>query len=247
MRQEPDTHSRRHSRRHFLGKASIGLAAVGASTWTLRAGATVTPESGELGDFANVVDAPAHPPAIPTSVPPVAWTATEDNIEGPYFRAGAPYRGKITPPLEPGKTLLVRGRVWSLKSRSPLPHATLDIWQANKDGRYDNDDPRNPPEKNVFVNRARLITDETGYYEYETILPGRYQTAPDEWRPAHIHYLVRADGHASLITQLYFEGDPMNEEDRFIKPSLIIDPSEVAVGDKHYLDGVFDVVLAATS
>jgi protocatechuate 3,4-dioxygenase beta subunit len=90
-----------------------------------------------------------------------------------------------------------------------------------------------------------VLTDETGYYEYETIHPGPYKTGPDTWRPSHIHYLVRKAGYANLITQLYFQGDKFNAKDEFIKPSLVIKLEAVKVNGSAIETGVFDVVLAA--
>jgi len=170
---------------------------------------------------------------------------TEKNILGPYYRASAPFRAKITPPFEPGPPLLVRGRVWGFDTKKPVPGATLDIWQANAEGRYDNDDKNNPPKPGVFLNRARVFTDETGYYEYETIIPGRYQIGKDLWRPAHIHYRVyHPNGcYKPLVTQLYFKGDPYNEKDQFIRPSLIMEVAEVKMFGKKVSIGKFDVVL----
>ena len=96
----------------------------------------------------------------------------------------------------------------------------------------------------MFKNRARLVTDEQGFYEFETIRPGHYQIGRNLWRPAHIHYLVRAAGYRQLITQLYFKGDKYNDADRFIKPSLIIDPQKVKTTAGTYESGTFDIVLA---
>jgi hypothetical protein len=155
------------NRRDFLRAGTWGLAAVGAGGLVLQAGAAPTESSGELGGQSP------SPFPIPATPSPATLTPTEDNILGPYHRRGAPFRAKITPPLEPGETMVIRGRVWSVTSKKPLAGATLDIWQANAAGRYDNDDPAAPPKPGVYVNRARLITDETGYYEYETIKPGR--------------------------------------------------------------------------
>ena len=109
---------------------------------------------------------------------------------------------------------------------------------------WDNDDPANPPAKGVFKNRIRLVTDETGAYEYETVHPGAYQIGRRTWRPPHIHYLVQHPGYKRLTTQLYFRGDPHQKEDTIIRPSLVIDLQKVKVGDKSYRQGVFDVVLA---
>lgn len=226
-----------HDRRHFLSLGSIGVAAsVGALT--LPVFAQPTEASGELGEQSPVF-AEIAPPKLPDN-----FKATEDNILGPYHRKLAPFRAKVTPPLEPGEPLVVRGRVWGVDSRQPLSGAIVDVWQANAAGRYDNDDPDKPPKPGVFVNRARVITDETGYYEYETIKPGRYKIGPQQWRPAHIHYWVSAAGYKPLVTQLYFKGDPYNDKDDFIKPSLIIDPTVVTVRDSGVQLGTFDIVLA---
>src|SRR5262249_47516111 len=154
---------------------------------------------------------------------PAKLSVTEDNILGPYYRPAAPFRAKLTPPLEPGTVLLISGRVWAHDTRKPITGALLDVWQANAKGRYDNDNERNPPKKDVCLSRARLITDEAGYYEYETVHPGRYAIGPGQFRPAHIHYYVSAPGYKPLVTQLYFKGDPFNTKDDFIKDSLIID------------------------
>jgi hypothetical protein len=190
------------SRRDFVS----GLAVLGVGGLVLRADAQPTPQAGEAGEYAAFLSdraAPSSPP-IPAAAPPAKWAATEDCILGPYFRKGAPYRAKVTPPLEAGVVLLIRGRVWGFDTRKPLAAAVLDVWQANAKGRYDNDDPRNPPKKNVFVNRARLITDETGYYEFETVHPGAYKTGPESWRPSHIHYAISHAGYKTLIKPKQF-------------------------------------------
>ncbi|HEV3260894.1 MAG TPA: hypothetical protein VG013_28845 [Gemmataceae bacterium] len=228
------------SRRDFVRHG--GLAALGFGGLVLRADARPTESSGSLGTYAKYLKGKPR-----LAVKKLAkWEPTEDNILGPFYREGAPYRAKITPPLEAGVVLVITGRVWGHDTKKPLVHATLDIWQANAKGRYDNDDPHNPPAKDVFRNRARLITDENGYYEYETIHPGAYKIGPDTWRPSHIHYLVRRQGYKTLVTQLYFKGDPHNKTDEFIKESLIIETREQKVGKTVYETGVFDIVLAAT-
>lgn len=206
----------------------------------LRAEAGPTEPSGGLGTYGDYAKQKPSTPAAKNG----EWKPTEDNILGPFHREGAPYRAKITPPLEPGTVLLVRGRVLGHDTRKPLAGATLDIWQANATGRYDNDDSSKPPAAGVFMNRARVFTNESGEYEFETIHPGRYKIAPKIWRPSHIHYWVRANGYQEIITQLYFKGDPENAKDSFIKPSLIIELEKKGSGTRSYEVGTFDVVLA---
>ncbi len=221
------------SRRAFLRNGPLGLAVAGG-VLTLPSGMGPTAASGDETEALQVV----------ADQPPAVRRPTEDNILGPFHRPGAPYRAKVTPPLEPGKVLVISGRVWGHDTRKPLAGAVLDIWQANAQGRYDNDDPKNPPAKGVYKNRTRVITDPGGYYEFETIHPGQYQIGANQWRPSHIHYLAQHAGYKQLVTQLYFRGDPYNKTDRFIKPSLIIDLEDVKVSGGRFQTGRFDIVLA---
>jgi catechol 1,2-dioxygenase len=236
------------TRREFL---HVGLG-VTAGGLLLPAAAQLTEASGDLGSYASFLEQdtaqpqPKTPPAQNPQPPQGnAWRLTEDNILGPYHRPNAPFRAKITPPLEAGTVLLISGRVWGFDTRRPLENALLDIWQANAEGRYDNDDPKRPPAANVFVNSARIITDATGYYEYETVHPGAYRIGPNAWRPPHIHYMIRHPQYRQLVTQLYFRGDPHQAADQFIRPTLIIDLAEQRIPRGTYKRGTFDIILAA--
>src|SRR5262245_31261154 len=246
------------SRRRFLG-AGLGVTAGGL---LLPALASPTETSGDLGAYGEFVKDKTKPMPMPTpaeaaaarlrelaipeaQAPAAGVRATEDNILGPFHRANAPFRAKVTPPLEPGTVVLIKGRVFGHDTRRPLANAVIDVWQANHQGRYDNDDPKHPPAADVFVNRARVITDENGAYEYESIKPGAYRIDRTTWRPSHIHYWIRATGYRELVTQLYFRGDEHQKTDAWIKESLIIDLREQkTAGGQAYRTGVFDIVLA---
>ena len=87
------------------------------------------------------------------------------------------------------------------------------FWQANAGGRYRHHketyhaalDPN-------FGGCGRCITDEDGAYRFRTIKPGAYPwpNRVNDWRPAHIHFSVFGHAFAQrLVTQMYFEGDPM--------------------------------------
>lgn len=166
----------------------------------------------------------------------------EETFLGPYFRLNAPYRAKISPPHEPGKILVVKGRVWSHDERQPLRGARMDVWHANKNGKYDNEDTKNPPGENDFVNRARIYCDDNGYYEFETIHPGPYRRG-ETWRAPHIHFHVYRPGYATLVTQLFFAGDPRHKDDPFIMDSLVIKLRKKEHHGKKYDVGRFDMVL----
>lgn len=136
---------------------------------------------------------------------------TEDNIEGPFFKPGAPSRAVLADASTPGEKLTLSGRVLSRKC-APIAGAKIEIWHADHEGAYDN---------GGFSFRARLACDDHGAFALETIIPGRYLNG-ERYRPAHLHLKVAAQGHRPLTTQLYFEGDPYNEGDPFIRESLIM-------------------------
>jgi catechol 1,2-dioxygenase len=170
---------------------------------------------------------------------------TESDVLGPYFRKGAPYRAKVTPPNEPGTALLISGRVWGIDSRRPLNAVTIDIWQANAEGHYDNENPQHPPPPHSFKNRVRLVTDEHGRYEFETVHPGPYKMDASTWRSPHVHYRVQREGYTRLITQLFFRGDPYEDSDPFFKQSLTIQLMQEMQNGKPLEIGIFDIVLAS--
>ena len=65
-----------------------------------------------------------------------------------------------------------------------------------------------------------------GYYAFRTVKPGAYpfRNYVNSWRPAHIHFSLFGSGFAQrLITQMYFEGDPLIPHDSII--ATIPDPS----------------------
>ncbi len=223
------------TRRVFLQSALAG--GMGAFWLPANAQPTLT----NIGPSGVPISISALP--IPEAKLPVPVSATEENILGPYYRELAPYRAKVTPPLEPGQSLLIRGRVWDFAAKKPLSGVVLDVWQANSKGSYDNDNPKLPPASGLFHNRARMITDELGYYEFETIHPGAYQIGPEAWRPPHIHFMVRQAGFKKLVTQMYFLGDKLNKSDQFFLPSLAVAIKELKVGKEKVELGWFDIVL----
>jgi len=231
------------SRRQWMQHGVFGLAAAGASGLVLQSDAAPTDETPDVHGYQQFLDEQG----IPRVRPAGKWEPSHKDILGPFHLAGAPFRGKVTPPLEPGELLVVRGRVWGFDTKRPIPSAVLDVWQADARGRYDLDDPSRPPQRSEFRNRIRLVTDETGFYEYETIRPAPYRVGQDAgaYRPAHIHYMVQAPGYAKLITQLYFQGDRYIKTDRWASNSnLIIRPQKIKLPRGVYEQGTFDIVLA---
>jgi protocatechuate 3,4-dioxygenase beta subunit len=169
---------------------------------------------------------PAYTPTYKTSVlrsPQKALLSldgTKSEITGPVF--GHSILGELDNDLihnfaksgesAIGERIIVHGRVLDERGR-PVPGALLEFWQANAGGRYRHkkESYLAPLDPN-FGGCGRTITDENGHYAFRTIKPGPYPwpNGVNDWRPAHIHFSVFGHGFSQrLITQMYFEGDPM--------------------------------------
>ncbi len=111
-----------------------------------------------------------------------------------------------------GPRIIVRGRVLD-EHGNGVAGALLEFWQANAGGRYRHkkESYLAPLDPN-FGGYGRTITDENGGYEFRTVQPGPYPwpNGMNDWRPAHIHFSLFGHAFAQrLITQMYFDGDPM--------------------------------------
>ena len=125
-----------------------------------------------------------------------------------------------------GERTIVHGRVLDGNGR-PVPNTLVEVWQANAGGRYrhTNDTYIAPIDPN-FGGCGRTITDDDGHYAFRTVKPGAYpfRNHVNSWRPAHIHFSVFGSGFAQrLITQMYFEGDPLLAMDSIL--GTIPDPA----------------------
>jgi protocatechuate 3,4-dioxygenase beta subunit len=111
-----------------------------------------------------------------------------------------------------GERIRMHGRVLDERNR-PVPNTLVEIWQANAGGRYRHvKDGYFAPLDPNFGGCGRTLTDDNGYYEFMTIRPGAYPwpNRTNDWRPMHIHFSVFGQSFGQrLITQAYFEGDPL--------------------------------------
>ncbi|HWW48209.1 MAG TPA: protocatechuate 3,4-dioxygenase subunit beta [Xanthobacteraceae bacterium] len=111
-----------------------------------------------------------------------------------------------------GERIIVHGHVRDEDGRG-VPHALLEIWQANSCGRYIHVKDQHPaPIDPNFTGAGRTQTDENGYYRFVTVKPGAYPWGNhhNAWRPAHIHFSVFGYAFVSrLVTQMYFPNDPL--------------------------------------
>ncbi|MGH7067245.1 MAG: protocatechuate 3,4-dioxygenase subunit beta [Acetobacteraceae bacterium] len=111
-----------------------------------------------------------------------------------------------------GQRIIVAGSVTDENGR-PVPDTMIELWQANAAGRYRHPvDQHDAPLDPYFLGAGRVFTDGGGQYQFLTIRPGSYpwRNHSNAWRPSHIHFSLFGRGFAErLITQMYFEGDPL--------------------------------------
>ena len=115
-----------------------------------------------------------------------------------------------------GEVILVRGQVVD-SDGEPLADALVDVWQANDYGRYSHPkDTNTAPLDPDFQGWGLVKTDAEGRYGIKTIKPGPYPLSflgGKGWRCRHIHFEVSHSDLDTLVTQMYFEGDPLIETD----------------------------------
>jgi protocatechuate 3,4-dioxygenase beta subunit len=115
-----------------------------------------------------------------------------------------------------GERIVVSGRVLDGDGR-PVPHTLVEIWQANAAGRYVHAGDRHPaPLDPNFTGVGRCLTDAQGNYRFVTIRPAAYpwRNHHNAWRPAHIHFSLFGRAFAQrTVTQMYFPGDPLFDQD----------------------------------
>jgi len=162
--------------------------------------------------------------------------ATESTVFGPFHRLGAPDMppgGNIAPRDETGVPTLVSGRVLDLDGR-PIAGAVLDVWQTQTNGLYDSQDQG----LDGLHMRGKFTTDSAGRYLIRTVLPVNYPIPSDgpvgamlkatgrhPWRPAHIHFVVSADGYEPVTTHIFDRTDPYLASDAVfaVKDALVCD------------------------
>ena len=166
---------------------------------------------------------------------PTGGAGTESTVLGPFFVPGSPdlpYGGDLRRRhLDEAVPCLVTGQVTDQAGKA-LAGATLEVWQTAANGYYDVQDA-SAPECNL---RGRLTTDDEGQYAMVTEKPVSYPVPTDgpvgsmlaaggrhAFRPAHLHFMVKAAGCAPLVTHVFVSGDPYLDSDAVFatKESLV--------------------------
>lgn len=159
--------------------------------------------------------------------------ATPTTVLGPFYVEGAPELplGAEVARAMKGEALHVSGRV-TTAGGGPIPGAIVDIWHSDEDGYYDVQ-RADQPDANL---RARFRTDTEGRFHFWTLTPTSYPVPDDgpvgdllratgrhPMRPAHVHFMIAAPGHETLVTHVFVAGDPYLDSDAVfgVKQELI--------------------------
>ncbi len=160
---------------------------------------------------------------------------TEPTVFGPFHVDDAPRYplGADIAAGAAGEPCFVQGRVLDARG-APVPHAELDVWQADAEGFYDVQRPGLAHAQARGVLRA----DAEGRFRFWTIVAEAYPIPTDgpvgrlleatgrhPWRPAHLHFMITAPGHERLVTHVFRRGDRYLDSDAVfgVRPSLVAD------------------------
>jgi protocatechuate 3,4-dioxygenase beta subunit len=165
---------------------------------------------------------------------PAQGTSTESTVLGPFHMVESPRRelGENIALDGKGEPCLVTGHVTG-PDGEPVAGALIDVWQANAEGFYDVQQPGLQPERNL---RGLFTADDDGRFWFRTIVP-RYYPIPVDGpvgqllaatgrhpnRPAHVHFIVTAEGYRPVTTHLFVDDSPYLDSDPVfgVKESLV--------------------------
>ena len=148
--------------------------------------------------------------------------ATESTVLGPFYVPGSPLReyGENIAEEPAGTPAWIHGTVTDTAG-NPLAGAEVDVWQNGDDELYAVQ--TEGPEDHL---RGRFLTRGDGTFGFVAVRPVPYPipydgpvgkmlsaTGRHPWRPAHIHLIVRAAGHRTLVTHIFDDTSPYLEGD----------------------------------
>ena len=158
---------------------------------------------------------------------------TEATVFGPFHVEDAPdyplgadvANGAI------GSPMTVRGTVRGIDGEA-VPGATIDLWQADAEGFYD----VQRAGLEASQGRGVIHADADGAFHFRTVVPAAYPIPTDgpvgqlldatkrhPWRPAHLHFRIRAPGYETLTTHVFRDDGPWLDSDAVfgVRQSLV--------------------------
>lgn len=167
---------------------------------------------------------------------------TESTVFGPFHVEGAPHYalGDDVANGAKGTPCIVRGTVRGIGGE-PVPGAHLEVWQSDDDGLYD----VQHAELGHAQARGILEADPQGKYHFRSIVAVPYAIPHDgpvgamltttgrhPWRPAHLHFMVKAPCYETLITHVFRDHSDYLDSDAVfgVRQSLVCDWVQQADG-----------------
>ena len=194
----------------------------------------------------------ASAPTAPQGAHDFLLRRTPDQILGPFYpvRRTPDRSGDLTQGgRAQGLVLHLSGIITRLDG-TPVEGAEVQVWQANRHGRYLHDGDVSPePLDPHFEGFGELVTGADGRYAFTTIKPIAYPG-----RAPHIHVAVKMKGREKWTTQCYIKGEKQNETDMVIRgikdkkqrASVIVDFSPLPGVTTGELAARFDIVMGFT-
>jgi hydroxyquinol 1,2-dioxygenase len=192
---------------------------------------------------------------------------TEATVFGPFYVEGSPQylNGEDIGNGAQGESCFVSGTVRGHEGRV-IAGAEISVWQSDSEGYYD----VQRPELGRHQARGVVHSLPDGRYHFKSLLAAPYQIPHDgpvgrmlkvlgrhAWRPAHLHFLIKAEGYETLITHIFQEGDPYLESDAVfgVRSSLVTrwvrhEPGRTPDGkasDKAFYTLQYDFVLSRST
>ena len=194
--------------------------------------------------------------------------ASESTVLGPFHIPDVPELPMGSNICLDGKghPMLIKGRILNTNG-DPIKGTKIDVWQTNDDGFYDVQQKGIQPDFNL---RGVFRTGADGAYTFWGAKP-RFYPIPDDgpvgkllgslgrhpYRPAHLHYILEADGYEKLVTHIFDPDDKYIHSDAVfgVKESLLAkfdliedqDRIKVEEADGPFYEVIHDFVLAPTS
>jgi len=153
-----------------------------------------------------------------------AKSLTPREVEGPFYPI-TPQKDKDADlTIVEGKNGVAKGTIIDIvgqvfdQNGNTVEGATIDWWQANSFGKYHHPhDNSEAPIDEHFQAWAILQSGKDGHFKLRTVMPGAYPFGAVQQRTPHIHLKVSKLGFESLLTQMYFPNQPLNEKDGLFK------------------------------
>ena len=158
---------------------------------------------------------------------------TEATVLGPFYVDDAPHyeNGADIANGAHGEPCFVSGTVRGVDGE-PIAGAQIAVWQSDDEGFYD----VQRPGLEHAQGRGNLRSLDDGRYFFRSIVASPYPIPHDgpvggmlnalgrhPWRPAHLHFIIKAPGYQNLVTHIFRAGDRYLESDAVfgVRASLV--------------------------